>query len=285
MRDEQDGLAASRREDIADELLRRLGVEVSRRPVEQRHPCVCDPVAGARRDGRQSARARPGSSRRSGDDSHNRTGRGSAHGLLARGTGVANDVGLDFVLGAFAAGLVVGLALDSPEGQGLAKRGAHCITLPFKAASLSPRRLIGASPWRARRDRHSRLRVWVSSPKAGSPTSRNPFGAAPAASAQSNSRTCGRARSGTRGIARTSGSCPWGTPELGRRCSAGRACSCAHPTRAAPEHGGRSRLRSERTHRPDARSSRHGRRSLRIPRRPATIACRRPDGSAAGDAR
>jgi Kef-type K+ transport system membrane component KefB len=31
---------------------------------------------------------------------------------------VANDVGLDFVLGAFAAGLVVGLALDSPEGQG-----------------------------------------------------------------------------------------------------------------------------------------------------------------------
>jgi hypothetical protein len=116
MRDEQDGLAASRREDVADELLRRLGVEVSRRLVEQQHRCVCDPVAGARRDGRQSARARPGSSRRSGDDSHNRTGRGSAHGLLARGTGVANDVGLDFVLGAFAAGLVVGLALDSPEG-------------------------------------------------------------------------------------------------------------------------------------------------------------------------
>ena len=29
---------------------------------------------------------------------------------------LANDVGLDFVLGAFAAGLVVGLTLDSPEG-------------------------------------------------------------------------------------------------------------------------------------------------------------------------
>jgi Kef-type K+ transport system membrane component KefB len=30
---------------------------------------------------------------------------------------LANDVGFDFVLGAFAAGLVVGLALDSPEGE------------------------------------------------------------------------------------------------------------------------------------------------------------------------
>jgi Kef-type K+ transport system membrane component KefB len=30
---------------------------------------------------------------------------------------LANDVGFDFVLGAFAAGLLVGLALDSPEGQ------------------------------------------------------------------------------------------------------------------------------------------------------------------------
>jgi Kef-type K+ transport system membrane component KefB len=29
---------------------------------------------------------------------------------------LANDVGFDFVLGAFAAGLVVGLALDTPEG-------------------------------------------------------------------------------------------------------------------------------------------------------------------------
>jgi Kef-type K+ transport system membrane component KefB len=30
---------------------------------------------------------------------------------------LAHDVGFDFVLGAFAAGLVVGLALDSPEGE------------------------------------------------------------------------------------------------------------------------------------------------------------------------
>jgi Kef-type K+ transport system membrane component KefB len=30
---------------------------------------------------------------------------------------LANDVGFDFVLGAFAAGLIVGLALDSPEGE------------------------------------------------------------------------------------------------------------------------------------------------------------------------
>jgi Kef-type K+ transport system membrane component KefB len=36
--------------------------------------------------------------------------------LLAALVLLANDVGFDFVLGAFAAGLVVGLALDSPEG-------------------------------------------------------------------------------------------------------------------------------------------------------------------------
>jgi Kef-type K+ transport system membrane component KefB len=36
--------------------------------------------------------------------------------LLAALVWVANDVGFDFVLGAFAAGLVVGLALDTPEG-------------------------------------------------------------------------------------------------------------------------------------------------------------------------
>jgi Kef-type K+ transport system membrane component KefB len=36
--------------------------------------------------------------------------------LLAAFVWLANDVGFDFVLGAFAAGLVVGLALDTPEG-------------------------------------------------------------------------------------------------------------------------------------------------------------------------
>ena len=36
--------------------------------------------------------------------------------LLAALVWLANDVGFDFVLGAFAAGLVVGLALDTPEG-------------------------------------------------------------------------------------------------------------------------------------------------------------------------
>jgi Kef-type K+ transport system membrane component KefB len=35
---------------------------------------------------------------------------------------LANDVGFDFVLGAFAAGLVVGLALDSPEGKAVRMR-------------------------------------------------------------------------------------------------------------------------------------------------------------------
>ena len=37
--------------------------------------------------------------------------------LLAALVLLANDVGFDFVLGAFAAGLIVGLALDSPEGE------------------------------------------------------------------------------------------------------------------------------------------------------------------------
>ena len=36
--------------------------------------------------------------------------------LLAALVWLANDVGFDFVLGAFAAGLIVGLALDTPEG-------------------------------------------------------------------------------------------------------------------------------------------------------------------------
>jgi Kef-type K+ transport system membrane component KefB len=35
---------------------------------------------------------------------------------------LANDVGFDFVLGAFAAGLVVGLALDAPEGEAVRMR-------------------------------------------------------------------------------------------------------------------------------------------------------------------
>jgi Kef-type K+ transport system membrane component KefB len=35
---------------------------------------------------------------------------------------LANDVGFDFVLGAFAAGLVVGIALDGPDGQGVRLR-------------------------------------------------------------------------------------------------------------------------------------------------------------------
>jgi Kef-type K+ transport system membrane component KefB len=37
--------------------------------------------------------------------------------LLAALVLLANDVGFDFVLGAFAAGLVVGLALETPEGE------------------------------------------------------------------------------------------------------------------------------------------------------------------------
>jgi Kef-type K+ transport system membrane component KefB len=37
--------------------------------------------------------------------------------LLAALVWLANDVGFDFVLGAFAAGLIVGLALDTPEGD------------------------------------------------------------------------------------------------------------------------------------------------------------------------
>jgi Kef-type K+ transport system membrane component KefB len=37
--------------------------------------------------------------------------------LLAALVWLANDVGFDFVLGAFAAGLIVGLALDTPEGE------------------------------------------------------------------------------------------------------------------------------------------------------------------------
>jgi Kef-type K+ transport system membrane component KefB len=37
--------------------------------------------------------------------------------LLAALVWIANEVGFDFVLGAFAAGLVVGLALDKPEGE------------------------------------------------------------------------------------------------------------------------------------------------------------------------
>ena len=42
--------------------------------------------------------------------------------LLAALVLLANDVGFDFVLGAFAAGLVVGLALDSPEGKAVRMR-------------------------------------------------------------------------------------------------------------------------------------------------------------------
>ncbi|HEU0336670.1 MAG TPA: cation:proton antiporter [Gaiellaceae bacterium] len=42
--------------------------------------------------------------------------------LLAALVLLANDVGFDFVLGAFAAGLVVGLALDSPEGRAVRMR-------------------------------------------------------------------------------------------------------------------------------------------------------------------
>ena len=70
-----------------------------------------------------------------------------------------------------------------------------------------PRRFVGAGPGRA---------------EAANPTNRHPSGAAPAASAPTSSRRCGRARNGTRGTARTAGNCRWG-----RRSSADGAAPAA----------------------------------------------------------
>ena len=83
--------------------------------------------------------------------------------------------------------------------------------------------------------------------EAANPTNRHPSDAAPAASAPTSSRRCGRARNGTRGTART-WELPVGTPEPGRWCSAGRSCSCS-PARAR-RRTARSRSRSERRRRP-----------------------------------